>query len=184
MKWLLEERVGLKDKTRMQRHPGSRQQQKPPVLIELKDEGDQCHWSQWAKRGAGRWAAQGDRGHQGELSLKERHRAEAGKAWETQPWRSLPIHLRGLMPPPCRIQLTRSQETPPSSEVSILGHRSGWKGPEVGLRRQWGKRPKHWFPGEKIPRCFWCPVRNKTLSWMRHPHQLSLQVLLLPERRA
>lgn len=154
MKWLLEERVGLKDQTRMVRHPEAGNSEKPPVPLSWTMRGIRVTGAseQW---GAGRWAAQGDCGHSGGTQSQG----------ETPHWGREGMGNKSLTPPAypslawClpRAGFSRpgSQETPPS-EVSILGHRSQWKGPEVGLRRQWRKSQHTGFY------LIWCPVRNKT----------------------
>ena len=96
------------------------------------------------------------------------------------------LSISGLMPPPCRIQLAREPRNPTIRSQHPWAQtrtKRAWNGFEettgkktniLDFRRekkkslgvsdaQWGIRP---------------------MSWMRHPHQLSLQVLPLPERRA
>lgn len=138
MKWLLVERVGLKDQTRTVRHPEAGNNEKPPVLLSWRTRGISVTGAS-GQRGAGRWAAQGDCGHSGGTQSQG----------ETPRWGREGMGNTTLTPPAypslawclphAGFSWPGSQETPPSSEVSILGHRSGWKGSQVGLRRQRGK---------------------------------------------
>lgn len=148
MKWLLEKRVGLKDWTRMVRHPEAGNSEKPPVLLSWRMRGIRVTGA------SEQWALE-DELHKGtvvtqeELSLKERHRTEAGKAWETNPWRPR-LSISGFMPPPCRIQLAREPRNPtirgqhPWAQIRMKRARSGFE-------ETMGKKPTYWIWFDLMP---------------------------------
>ena len=98
------------------------------------------------------------------------------------------LSISGLMPPPCRIQLAREPRNP------TIRSQHPWaqtrtKRARNGFEETTGKKPTYWILGGKKKK------KKKSLGvsdaqwgirpmcWMRHPHQLSLQVFPLPERR-